>query len=87
MAAGKPVVASSIPGNMEAVTHAGSGWLVPPGDSVALANAIRHLLADPILAQCLASAGQSRVKSEFSSQAMVQKVEWVYGEVLEKTGR
>ena len=85
MAAGKPVIASAIPGNMEALTHAESGWLVPPGDAGALANAIRILLADPNLAQRLASAGQSRVKTEFSSWAINQQVVQVYDELLEKT--
>lgn len=85
MAAGKPVIASAIPGNMEALTHAESGWLVAPGDAGALANAIRILLADPNLAQRLASAGQSRIKTEFSSWAINQQVVKVYDELLEKT--
>jgi glycosyltransferase involved in cell wall biosynthesis len=85
MAAGKPVIASAIPGNMEALTHAESGWLVPPGDADALANAIRLLLANPTLAEQLASAGQSRVKIEFSTQAMNQQVVRVYDELLDKT--
>ena len=77
MAAGKPVIASAIPGNDEAVDHAQTGWLVPPGDADALAKAIRLLLADPILAQRLASAGQASAQQEFSSQAMIRQVEQV----------
>jgi len=85
MAAGKPVIASAIPGNMEALTHAESGWLVTSGDAGALANAIRILLADPNLAQRLASAGQSRVKTDFSSWAINQQVVQLYDELLKKT--
>ena len=84
MAAGKPVIASAIPGNDEAVTHAETGWLVPPGDATALARAIRLLLADQVLAQRLAFAGQARARREFSSEAMMQQVEQVYTELLEK---
>jgi len=85
MAAGKPVIASAIPGIKEALTHAESGWLVTPGDAGALANAIRILLADPNLAQRLASAGQSRVKTDFSSWAINQQVVQLYDELLKKT--
>jgi glycosyltransferase involved in cell wall biosynthesis len=84
MAAGKPVIASNIPGNDEAVVHAETGWLFPPGDATALAQAIRLLLANPDLAQRLALAGQVRARSQFSSQVMVQKVEQIYTELLEK---
>ena len=85
MAAGKPVIASAIPGNQEAVTHAETGWLVPSGDSGALVKAIQLLLADQNLAQRLASAGQARVQSEFSSQAINQQVVQVYTELLEES--
>jgi glycosyltransferase involved in cell wall biosynthesis len=84
MAAGKPVIASAIPGNDEAVTHAKTGWLVPAGDAGALADAINHLLADPNLAQQLASAGQARALNEFSSQAMIRQVMQIYTGLLEK---
>jgi glycosyltransferase involved in cell wall biosynthesis len=84
MAAGKPVIASAILGNNEAVTHAETGWLVPPGDSESLAKAIRLFLADQALAQRLALAGQTRARKDFSSEAMVQQVEQVYDELLEK---
>jgi glycosyltransferase involved in cell wall biosynthesis len=84
MAAGRPVIASQIPGNREAVTHGETGWLVPPGDAVALAEAIRLLLADSKLAQRLAVAGQARARSEFSSQAMVRQVVQVYTSLFEK---
>jgi glycosyltransferase involved in cell wall biosynthesis len=84
MAAGKPVIASAIQGNNEAVTHAETGWLVPPGDVDSLAKAIRLLLADHALAQRLALAGQARARKEFSSEAMVRQVEQVYIGLLEK---
>jgi glycosyltransferase involved in cell wall biosynthesis len=84
MAAGKPVIASAIPGNDEAVIHAETGWLVPPGDAAALAKAIRLLLSDPKLADRLALAGHARAQKEFASESMMQQIEQVYTEVLEK---
>jgi glycosyltransferase involved in cell wall biosynthesis len=82
MAAGKPVIASAIRGNDEVIVHGESGWLVPPGDTVHLVQALRTLLADPALAQRLALAGQVRVRKEFCLQAMVQQVEQLYADLL-----
>jgi len=82
MAAGKPVIASAIPGNEEVIGHGKTGWLVPPGDAARLAQALRALLADPALAQRLALAGQARVRREFSVQTMVQQVENLYVDLL-----
>jgi glycosyltransferase involved in cell wall biosynthesis len=82
MAAGKPVIASAIGGTDEAVVHGETGLLVPPGDSTALAAAVRTLLADPALAQRLAAAGKARVQQEFSAETMVQRVTQVYDELL-----
>jgi phosphatidylinositol alpha-mannosyltransferase len=60
MAAGLPVVASDIPGYREVTRHNREGLLVPPGDSDALARALRRLLDDPALARSLGSNGAAR---------------------------
>ena len=44
LAAGRPVIASSIAGIPELVQHGVSGWLVPAGDVDALVNAMRTVL-------------------------------------------
>jgi len=82
MAANKPVVASRIAGNDEAVVHGETGLLVPPADAVALADAIRMLLADHGLARRLAAAGEARVRREFSIESMVGRVSALYDELL-----
>jgi len=82
MAAAKPVIASAIGGTDEAVIHGETGLLVPPADSVALANAIRIVLDEPALAQRLALNGRARVQREFSAGQMVQRVTQVYDELL-----
>ncbi|MCA1553209.1 MAG: glycosyltransferase [Chloroflexi bacterium] len=46
IASGVPVVATDISGNRVLVQHGESGWLVPPRDSRALANAILEALRD-----------------------------------------
>lgn len=53
MAAGKPIVATSIEGYSSVITHDFDGLLVPPKDDVALAINIERLLKDSVLRQRL----------------------------------
>ncbi|HUG83034.1 MAG TPA: glycosyltransferase family 4 protein [Euzebya sp.] len=62
MAAGVPVVASAVGGLVDVVVP-GSGLLVAPDDPVALAAAIRRVLADPALARALVTGGTARAAS------------------------
>ncbi len=71
MAARKPVVATAIEGNDEAVADGVTGLLVPPADPSSLARAIRRVLGDAQLANCLAAASRARVEQQFSARAMV----------------
>ena len=84
MVAGRAVIASAVGGVPEAVHNEVTGLLVPPGDPVALADAIRRLLADPALAQRMGAAGRVRAEQEFSYEAMVQRTTRIYDEVLER---
>lgn len=54
MSSGAPVVASDVPGLADVVGQ--GGLLVPPGDHIALANAIRSVLASPNLRRRLSNA-------------------------------
>lgn len=47
MACGLPVVVTNCPGNVEWVEPGKNGWLVAPGDAIALADALNAALADP----------------------------------------
>jgi glycosyltransferase involved in cell wall biosynthesis len=49
LAAGKPIVATAVGGNLEAVAEGVNGLLIPPEDPEALAEALRRLLHDPAL--------------------------------------
>jgi len=59
MAAGTPIVASDIEGYRNVVTHHAEGLLVPPKDTVALADALIHLLQHPELRQEMGQRCQS----------------------------
>jgi glycosyltransferase involved in cell wall biosynthesis len=87
MAAAKPVVATAIGGNDEAVVNGTTGVLVPPADPRALADAIRALLSDPERRRRFGEAGRRRAEDEFSATAMVRRVAAVYDELLAAPGR
>jgi glycosyltransferase involved in cell wall biosynthesis len=55
--AGVPIVATSIGAACELIDDGRSGLLVPPGDSSALAQAVRRVLEDPVLSERLRSGG------------------------------
>ncbi len=81
MAAGLPVVASDVGGIPEAVTHGREGFLVRPGDVVALKVALEQLATNPGL--CAAFRDQSRARAAaFDLGKTVTAYLRVYGEVL-----
>lgn len=63
MAWGVPVVATDIPSVRRIVEHNVSALLVPPGDTHALANAVRELLTNRPLAKTLTLAARQAVRS------------------------
>ena len=66
---GLPCVATRVSAIPELIDDEATGVLSPPGDSAALAVAIERLLEDPDLRRRLGTAGERRVRAEFSSVA------------------
>jgi glycosyltransferase involved in cell wall biosynthesis len=88
MAAGKPVVATDVGGNGEAVQPDVTGLLVPPADPAALADAILSLLAEPERSLALGEAGRRSLDRRFSLEAAVRANEHLYLQrYQERTGR
>ena len=73
MQAGVPVIASDIPGNRDLVIDQETGRLVELGDTADFARQTNELLDDPTTAQALGTNARSRIASEFSVAAMVQR--------------
>ncbi len=78
----KPVVATNVGAVPEVITHDLHGLLVEPGDSVALARAVIHLLEDPERASALAHAGQARVAQEFRASREAAEIHELYRSLL-----
>ncbi|SFC96732.1 Glycosyltransferase involved in cell wall bisynthesis [Thiohalospira halophila DSM 15071] len=81
-ATGRPVITTDAPGCRDAVVDGETGYLVPVRDSVALAERIGDLLADPALRQRMGSAGRERVVHEFSTEKVVADTLAVYRQLL-----
>jgi glycosyltransferase involved in cell wall biosynthesis len=87
MAAGLPVVASNIPGNDELVIEGQTGFLVPVGDTKALATRINQLLDDDVLRKSFGQAGQERVRTAFTMEQMVERHVALYRQLLSQKGK
>ncbi len=72
---GLPAVTTAAGGAGEVVVDGETGFVVPCGQVDGLAAALARLLADPQLRQQLGSAGQRRVRREFSVDRWVRRIE------------
>ncbi len=69
MQAGLPVIASSVGQMPYTVEQGKSGWLVPPNDVEALANALTDALLSPEQLATMGKAARKRVLSRYSKDA------------------
>ncbi|MEX2245520.1 MAG: glycosyltransferase family 4 protein [Dehalococcoidia bacterium] len=87
MACGTPVVATTAGAFPEVVADGETGVLVPPGDAVALADAIEAMLAGPMRCRSMGAAGVERIAENFSWRACAEKTAALYVEVLDQRRR
>jgi len=80
MAAGRPIVATRVGGNVEMVEHEVSGLLVEPEDPEGLAKAILRVLEDEKRAEVMGRAARRQAET-FSWDGMVDKYEGLYREL------
>jgi rhamnosyl/mannosyltransferase len=83
MACGKPVVSTALPTGVPFVNqHGKTGFIVPPRDHRALAQAINTLLSNPQLREQYGMYAKRRVEQEFNMKFITAKVMQVYKELL-----
>ena len=82
-AMGKPVIASNHGGACETVIDGETGFLTPPGDGAALADAIERLWRmSPAERRIIGENGRARATSIYSSAAMCDATLRVYSDLL-----
>jgi phosphatidylinositol alpha-mannosyltransferase len=86
MAAGRPVIASSIEGYRTVVRHEHDGMLVPPADEAALAVGLCRLLSDERLRQRLAAGGYAKVQA-YSWHKVSRRILDLYQEAIQSPRR
>jgi glycosyltransferase involved in cell wall biosynthesis len=69
-----PVVATAVGGVPDIVVDGETGLLVPPGDPVALAEAIAHMAAEPAQARAMAARGRRHVEARFAMEPCLERL-------------
>jgi glycosyltransferase involved in cell wall biosynthesis len=86
MAAGVPVVSTTVGGVPDVVADGVCGYLVPPGDAAELARAIVALLRDQEKARTMGRAGRESVRDRFGVERLISDIEWLYVQLLTEKG-
>ena len=81
-ASGKPVIASALGGMTELVKHKERGFLVPPGDFVALSSAIKYFNEHPEEAKRLGNNAKRYALEEHSAKGHFDRLIQIYEDVL-----
>ena len=82
LAAGVPIVATSVGGVPDMLDNGRAGVLVPPHDTEGLANAMERVLLDPNERQRLSLAARQLSADRHSAERMAKDYARLYGEVL-----
>ncbi len=77
-AAGLPLVAFDVPGCREIVQEGVNGFLTPPQDAIALADAIERLATDRGLRERMGAASRKRAVEEFAETVVAEQTMELY---------
>ncbi len=84
LAAGLPIVSTELgTGTSYVNQHGKTGFVVPPANPQALAQAIHVLLANPTLRAHFSAAGQLRARQEFTPELMIERVLAIYQRLVQ----
>ena len=83
MAAGKPIITTTIGSNLEATDNGRVAQLVPPKDAHALANAIQQMLGDSQQAAHYAHRARDHFLQHYTETRMLEQYRQLYCEVLD----
>lgn len=80
MAAGLPVVATTVGGVPEIIENETNGFLIPPENPAALSGAILRLLKDGQMRKRLGNAGRERILAQFNFTSVMARLKQLYKE-------
>jgi glycosyltransferase involved in cell wall biosynthesis len=84
MAAGKPIIATSIGSQRELASQADVARLVPPADAKALCDAILRLDRDPALMAHLGMSARALFESRYTEDRMLESYRQLYFDLLKE---
>jgi glycosyltransferase involved in cell wall biosynthesis len=87
MAAGLPMVVTDAGGNAELVKDGERGYVVPPQQPEALAQAMLRVLADPERARRMGAAARRFVEQELTLQQMIDAHDRLYRRIAARVPR
>jgi L-malate glycosyltransferase len=82
MAMGRPIIASDVGGNAEAVVHNETGLIIPPNDSQHFAEAVIEMYKNPVMRATMGKKARIRSENAFSLDQMVKKHENLYIKIM-----
>jgi glycosyltransferase involved in cell wall biosynthesis len=84
-ASGIPTVTTAATGAVDSVIDGVTGYVVPVGSAIALADALEMVLRNPALAHELGSRARTRVEKEFDRHAVWQAWSSFYQQQITET--
>jgi len=79
---GRAIIATDVPGCREIVHHNVNGLLIPPYDSISLANALNELIEDQERRATMGACGREIVEEQFSEKIVVRQTMELYKKLL-----
>jgi len=83
MAMERPVVSTNCDGVLDIMVEGETGFMVPPRDAPALAEALSRLMENPSLRARMGSAARRRVLALFDQERQIDRLEEIYRSVLD----
>jgi glycosyltransferase involved in cell wall biosynthesis len=82
-----PVVCYDLDGSREVIEDGKNGFLVPPRDTIQLADRLGWLIGDEPLRAQLAGVGAADVRHDFSVEEMVRRLDQLYRRLAREGSR
>lgn len=84
MAVGLPVIGTDLGGIPEVIEDGENGFLVSPGSSGQLAEALKKLVNDQTLRTCMGLRGRQMYEEKYTLPLMIRQIEILYDHFLER---